>query len=185
MRRLVASLLVVGALAGCDARPSVTLRALGVTRSPDWMKEDCRPITDEAILTVPSSRYWTCHTRTPLGRFRVDWWLGTAVAGERGWPVRDSLAWERAQDSTARALAAFATSRPCTRREPDASPPIAYAIRRSRVWAVKGERRWVGMRSQWLPGYEPAMRGLVVVSTDTGEVDPCMRARAVDFSRFW
>jgi hypothetical protein len=115
------------------------------------------------------------------GRRSRDGGRGTAVAGQRRWWQPDSLAWDRAQDSTAAALTARATPRPCTRTEPREAPYVVGAIYRSRVWVLHKERRAVVMRSQWIPGHEPDRRGTVLVSTDTGEVDPCIEARPSDF----
>lgn len=169
------------ALAACDAPESTTLRVLGVATPPDWDAYDCHPESDAQIFSVPSSRYWTCGEGPRGIRFRVEWWRGAAVAGQRRWWQSDSLAWERAQDSTAAALTARATPRPCTRAVPEEERYVVGAIVRARVWTLAEERRSVVMRSRWIPGHEARYRGMILVSTDTGEVDPCRRVSDADF----
>ena len=168
MRALACLLLLVVAVTACDGRPSSTLDLLGVAEPPRWSREDCAPTSDATILEVPSERWWRCRVPRLRARLRVDWWRGTAVEGERHWLFPDSVKWERFQDSLATAMGRVATLERCTIPSWRDTDPMTLKPR-TRVWAMKGERRWVAVNALWVKTWP----GSVSVRTGPGAVEAC------------
>ena len=165
----VGALALVAGLAACDARPSPAAYTLGFASPPEWPREDCAPDVETTLFTVPASRYWHCRLPRYRATVTVDWWRGTAIAGERRWSGLDSARWESFQDSLARALAPRAAARACTLvRPPEVYPP--GFVPRQRLWSVGVEGRWVAMQAMY-SSWERL--GYVIVRTAPGDVDAC------------
>ena len=164
---------LVAGLAACDARPSPASDALGLAPVPRWQQQDCAPDVQTTFLGVPSSQFWHCRLPQHAATATVDWWRGTAIAGERRWPHLDRARWERFQDSVATVLAAHARPRTCAKPLPEETYPPGFTSR-MRLWSVDAkrpaDRRWIAldaMYSSW------ASEGYVVVRTGPGDADPC------------
>ena len=172
MRPVVALVLLI-ALAACDARPSPASDVLGFVPVPRWQQQDCAPDSETTVLGVPSSQFWHCRLPQHAATATVDWWRGTAVAGERRWSRLDRAAWERFQDSVATVLATRAAPRRCTQPLPAEAYPPGFTSN-MRLWSSDAkrprDRRWIAMDalySSW------EQQGHVIVRTGPGDVDPC------------
>lgn len=172
MQRIATSCLLASALVACDARPSSTLRALGVATPPTWMGEDCEPESRRTILSIPAERYWRCRLPALQATTRVDWWRGIAVAGERTWDLRDATGWERLQEEIATTLGPLATRRTCA-RPPRGAISAWHVQPRVEVWVFTGERRWAVTRAAWFEHGHGGPSGSVWVETGPGDIEPC------------